>query len=70
MDELVINNSIFESIRHVDEFGSEYWYARELQTVLGYSQWRRFNEVIEKAKNACRSSKYNALDHFANIGKS
>ena len=69
MDELVINNSIFESIRHVDEFGSEYWYARELQTVLGYSQWRRFNEVIEKAKNACRSSKYNALDHFANIGK-
>ena len=69
MDELEINNSMFESIKHIDENGQEYWYARELQKVFGYSQWRRFNEVIERAKNACNGSNYNVLEHFANVGK-
>ena len=59
----------FDEIKHTDELGREYWYARELQIVLEYSQWRRFNEVIEKAKTSCNNSNHNALDHFANVGK-
>ena len=46
-----INKTIFESIKHVDDEGNEYWYARELQKVLEYTQWRKFNGVIEKAMN-------------------
>ena len=40
----------FENIKHIDENGQEFWYARELQPVLEYSQWRRFSETIERAK--------------------
>ena len=49
-------NNIFESIKHIDETGSEYWYARELQVILGYIEWRKFNNVINKAKVSCRNS--------------
>lgn len=59
----------FEEIKHIDEFGNEYWLARELQMVLEYSQWRRFNEVIEKAKNACKNSGYDISQCFADAGK-
>lgn len=45
--------SIFESIKHVNEYGVEFWYARELQTALEYKQWRRFENIINKAKDAC-----------------
>lgn len=61
--------SIFESIKHIDENGNEYWLARELQTVLEYAQWRRFDETIIKAKKACQKSKNKVLEHFANVGK-
>lgn len=44
--------STFESIKHVNENGQEFWYARELQKALEYSQWRRFSEVIARAKTA------------------
>jgi len=40
---------IFEDIKHIDEVGNEYWDARELQKVLEYKQWRRFNETVETA---------------------
>ena len=60
---------MFEDIKHIDENGCEYWYARELQFVLEYSQWRRFENVIEKAKIACKNSNINIDDHFANVGK-
>lgn len=46
--------SIFESIKHVNEYGVEFWYARELQTALEYKQWRRFENIINKAKDASR----------------
>lgn len=42
--------SLFEAIRHVNEYGQEFWYARELQVALGYKEWRNFTKVIEKAK--------------------
>ena len=41
---------LFEDIKHIDEFGNEYWFARELQNILEYTQWRRFENVINKAK--------------------
>ena len=63
------NKTIFESIRHIDENNNEYWYARELQKVLEYSQWRRFEETIQRAKIACKESNNNVLDNFANVGK-
>ena len=41
-NELEFREKVFDEIRHVDEFGNEYWYARELQMVLGYKEWRLF----------------------------
>ena len=64
-----VNNTIFESIKHFDEEGMEYWLARELMIVLEYKQWRRFNETINKAMIACKNSNRNIHDHFADIGK-
>ncbi|MFT8888560.1 MAG: DNA damage-inducible protein D [Ethanoligenens sp.] len=60
----------FEDIKHVTDEGIEYWYARELQAVLEYTQWRRFSEVIDRAKIACKGSKFEVSEHFADIGKS
>ena len=60
---------IFDSIKYIDEEGNEYWLARELQKVLEYTQWRRFENVINKAKIACKSSNIKVNDHFADIGK-
>ena len=56
---------LFEDIKHIDEFGNEYWLARELKNVLGYNQWRSINDLIERAKVSCKESKYNVDDHFA-----
>ena len=56
---------LFEDIKHVDENGQEYWLARELQNILEYNQWRSINDLIERAKVACKESKYNIDDHFA-----
>ena len=55
---------IFENIKHIDDNGIEYWYARELMTVLEYKEWRKFNKVIQKAMEACDGSNYRILDHF------
>lgn len=62
--------SLFESIKHIDENGEEFWYARELQIALEYGQWRRFNEVIERARISCENSQVSVHEHFANVGKS
>ena len=64
-----INEPIFESIKHVDEDGNEYWYARELQKVLEYTEWRKFVGVIKKAINSCKTSNYVASDHFVGADK-
>lgn len=64
-----INNTIFESIKHVDEEGCEYWLARELMSVLDYKQWRRFNETINKAIMTCKNSNIDINRQFANVGK-
>lgn len=54
----------FEEIKHTDENGVEFWYARELMKVLSYKDWRYFDAVIEKTKVACRNSEITAKDHF------
>ncbi len=59
----------FESIKHIDEYGIEYWLARELQIELDYKEWRKFEGVINKAKDACKLSNNSIEDHFADIGK-
>lgn len=60
----------FENIKHIDENGVEFWFARELQQVLEYTEWRNFNQVIDKAKIACENSGKLAVEHFVDINKS
>ena len=48
--------SLFDSIKHINEYGQEYWIARELFSILGYKQWRDFEKVIEKAVLSCNTS--------------
>ena len=61
--------SPFDSIRHINEYGAEYWDARELMPVLGYKQWRRFADTIDRAKVSCEVSGNTVSDHFADVGK-
>lgn len=58
------HNSIFEQIRRIDEYGNEFWSARDMAKVLEYSEYRHFLPVIEKAREACRNSGQNVMDHF------
>ena len=69
MNEIEINYNMFENIKHTDEYGCEYWYARELQTILDYTEWRKFSAVIEKAIMACSNSDTNVYDHFVGVDK-
>lgn len=59
--------SLFESIRHVNEYGEEFWYARELSKVLEYKDFRNFELTIFKAMDACRNSGNDISDHFGEV---
>ena len=63
------NETVFENIKHIDEYGNEYWLARELQTVLAYKEWRKFKGVITKAQEACLNSAISIIDHFVGVDK-
>ncbi len=69
MDTKNYSEEIFEKLKHVNEYGQEFWYARELQSALEYLQWRRFSDAIERAKTACEKSGHRMQDHFADVGK-
>ena len=63
------NENIFEGIKHINEYGQEFWYARELQKVLEYTEWRNFLKVIAKAKDACENSGVSVDECFVEINK-
>ena len=68
-DLLEVTQKDFESIKHLDENGTEFWYARELMKVLNYSKWGNVIKVIDKAVETWKNSKINDSDHFADVGK-
>ncbi|RHN00138.1 DNA damage-inducible protein D [Dielma fastidiosa] len=59
----------FEDIKHTDENGIEFWYARELSPVLDYTKWENFNKVIDKAMLSCQNSGFECADHFLEVRK-
>lgn len=63
------SETVFEDIKHIDEYENEYWYARELMKAIEYSKWSNFASVIEKAKSACELSKKEVYEHFVDVGK-
>lgn len=64
-----IGGMTFEEFKQTNEHGAEYWSARDLLTLLGYSQWRRFEQAIERAVTSCRQSGNQPDHHFAGAGK-
>ena len=69
MDEKIYSNQSFEDIKHIDENGIEFWYARELQKVLDYKEWRKFENVIQKAIMACKNTGIIETEHFVGADK-
>ena len=59
----------FEKIKHIDENGNEFWYARELQKALEYTEYGKFLPVIEKAIEACRKTGFDEGNHFAHVSE-
>lgn len=66
---MTTNGVSFESLKKINQYGAEYWSARELQALLGYSQWRRFENAINKAMESCNQSGNDPKNHFAGAGK-
>lgn len=66
---IILELNIFETIRHIDDNGNEYWLARELQKVLEYIDWRKFNRVIDKAKYSCENSNIKVDEQFVGSDK-
>ena len=63
------DNTTFENIKHIDEYGNEYWFARELQKVLEYKEWRNFKKVIDKAVLSAKNSISNEDDWVVEVDK-
>lgn len=65
-----MDNNVFDSIKHLDEKGNEYWLARKLQHALQYSKWENFHKVIKTAQIACKISQQSVQDCFPEVRKS
>ena len=61
-------NKSFEESAH-EQDGVEFWLARELQELLGYSDWRNFVNAVDKAKESCKNTKETVSDHFVDVNK-
>ncbi len=68
-DQIQTLTGMFEAHAQQTENGVEYWLARDLQHLLGYTKWDNFQFVISKARTACEISGHDASDHFADVGK-
>ncbi len=68
-NEILYSDKLFESIKHIDENGVEYWEARELQKVLEYKEWRNFKKVLGKAMIACKLSNNEVFEQFVELNK-
>ena len=62
-------SNTFENIKHIGEYGNEYWYARELSKVLEYKDWRNFLKVLKKAKEACKNSGFKINEQLVEVNK-
>ncbi|MBP9864206.1 hypothetical protein KBC54_02030 [Patescibacteria group bacterium] len=72
MDNSIIPTSLhkdFESIKKMDEYGFEFWEARELMPLLGYVKWQKFQEAIKRAQATCVATNQPLADHFTGAGK-
>ena len=71
MEEIVnkYTSKTFENIKHIDEYGNEYWFARDLQKVLEYKDWRNFKKVIDKAIMSANNSIHGNEDWVVEINK-
>jgi DNA-damage-inducible protein D len=70
MSELIkYSEQTFESIKHINEYGEEYWLARELQSVLEYARWENFSKAIDRAQKACANTGFDVDDHFREVKK-
>ena len=68
-NKLISLKSMFDNIMHKTDEGIEYWLARELQSLLGYTRWENFENAINKAKAACQNSNFTIDDHFRDVTK-
>ena len=65
----VLGAKAFEDLKQTKAHGAEYWSARDLQPLIGYSQWRRFEDAVKRAMLSCEASGNTADYHFAGAGK-
>jgi len=68
-DLVSLGNKSFEDLKKINEYSAEYWSAREIQPLLGYTQWRRFEDAVKRAITSCKSSGNEPSHHFADAGK-
>ena len=69
MEKINFKDNMFDSIKHIDEEGKEYWLARELMPLLEYNKWENFHKVIKLAMIACKMSGKDVKEHFPDVRK-
>ena len=65
----ILHSNLDSFIQKSDEQGVEFWFARDLQNLLGYERWENFQTAVKRAIESCEASKYKALDHFRGVTK-
>ena len=65
----ILDRNSFEDLKKINQYTAEYWCARDLQPLLGYGQWRRFEQAIDRAITSCKESGNEPDHHFASAGK-